>query len=159
MVQQYGQEQLGHLYPVNVAFQVSYSAHKSTRFLIIHSSSRSREPAFFQSREHKAGLSRACRSRLRVWGAGNFSLKRFRGMNQSRRIAPLSRVAGCARWVGWGGARRTALRKWRALADKKEGMTGYLRFLNSFVPSISVTYSKPFSTRLVASLMLLAVLQ
>ncbi len=60
---------------------------------------------------------------------------------------------------GLGGARRTALRKWRALADKKEGMTGYLRFLNSFVPSISVTYSKPFSTRLVASLMLLAVLQ
>ena len=34
----------------------------------------------------------------------------------------------------------------------------YLRLRNSFVPSISVTYSNPFSIRLVASLMLVAVL-
>ncbi len=34
-----------------------------------------------------------------------------------------------------------------------------MRFLNSFVPSISVTYSKPFSISCVASCMLLAVLQ
>ena len=31
-----------------------------------------------------------------------------------------------------------------------------MRFLNSLVPSISVTYSNPFSIRLVASLMVLA---
>jgi len=36
---------------------------------------------------------------------------------------------------------------------------GYLRFLKSFVPSISVTYSNPFSMRLVASSTLVAVLQ
>lgn len=44
---------------------------------------------------------------------------------------------------------------------KKEGIVGvcYLRFRNSFIPSISVTYSNPFSIRLVASLMSLAVLQ
>ena len=35
----------------------------------------------------------------------------------------------------------------------------YLRFLNSFVPSISVTYSNPFSINVVASVMLIAVLQ
>jgi len=34
-----------------------------------------------------------------------------------------------------------------------------LRFLNSFVPSISVMYSNPFSIRLVASWMVVAVLQ
>ena len=36
---------------------------------------------------------------------------------------------------------------------------GYLRFLNSFVPSIFVTYSKPFSISCVASFMFVAVLQ
>jgi len=34
----------------------------------------------------------------------------------------------------------------------------YLRLRNSFVPSISVTYSNPFSIRLVASLTLVAAL-
>ena len=40
--------------------------------------------------------------------------------------------------------------------EKREG---YLGFLNSFVPSMSVTYWNPFSIRFVASLMLVAVLQ
>ena len=35
----------------------------------------------------------------------------------------------------------------------------YLRFRNSFVPSISVMYSKPDSTRALPSSMLVAVLQ
>ena len=39
---------------------------------------------------------------------------------------------------------------------KKRG--GYLRFLKSFIPSISVMYWNPFSMSCVASLMLLAVL-
>ena len=33
--------------------------------------------------------------------------------------------------------------------DKKEG--GYLRFLNSFVPSLSVTYWNPFSISFASS--------
>jgi hypothetical protein len=41
--------------------------------------------------------------------------------------------------------------------EKKEA--GYLRFLNSSSPSISVTYWKPASIRVVASLTLAAVLQ
>ena len=36
---------------------------------------------------------------------------------------------------------------------------GYFLFLNSFVPSISVTYWNPFSIRFVASFTLFAVLQ
>ena len=41
---------------------------------------------------------------------------------------------------------------------KKRGV-GYLRFLNSFIPSISVMYSNPFSISCWASAMLVAVLQ
>ena len=43
---------------------------------------------------------------------------------------------------------------------KKGGIVAvcYLRFLNSFVPSISVMYSNPCSIRSVASCMVLAVL-
>lgn len=44
-----------------------------------------------------------------------------------------------------------------AFADGKKREV-YLRLRNSFVPSISVTYSNPFSIRLVASLTLVAVL-
>ena len=46
----------------------------------------------------------------------------------------------------------------KQLPDKKEG-GDYLRFLKSFVPSISVTYWNPFSISSVASLILVAVLQ
>ena len=47
------------------------------------------------------------------------------------------------------------------LLIEKEGCgfeSRYLRFLNSFVPSSSVTYSNPASIRVVASFMLVAVL-
>ena len=40
-----------------------------------------------------------------------------------------------------------------------ESLTVYFLFLNSFVPSISVTYSKPFSISCVASFRFVAVLQ
>jgi len=43
-----------------------------------------------------------------------------------------------------------------ALSKKKRG---YLRFLNSFTPSISVTYSNPFSMRALISSAVVAVLQ
>jgi hypothetical protein len=40
--------------------------------------------------------------------------------------------------------------------QKKKGGCGYLRFLNSWMPSIVVTYWNPFSTSLVASLTVVA---
>ena len=55
------------------------------------------------------------------------------------------------------GATNVATRATLAMLNT-EKKRGYLRFLNSFVPSISVTYSNPASISAVASLMLLAVL-
>jgi len=46
--------------------------------------------------------------------------------------------------------------EWLTDIEKREG---YLRFLNSLVPSISVMYWNPFSISFVACLMLVAVLQ
>jgi hypothetical protein len=58
----------------------------------------------------------------------------------------------------WVGARAECERDIESLHDieQKKGEFCYLRFLNSFVPSISVTYSKPASISDVASLMFVA---